>query len=132
MGGHLLWSRPRRSPHTPTCHAARALARDDDAEETLSRKRGQKAGIARFLSAVDNDVQDQAERADLVLLSFFVSLPELSSVAMKDPSRQGVPSFLEICLRLDEAAIGLVVRKPKDVQSLLNPSVVGNRIPSPP
>ena len=53
VGGHLAWSRPRRSLHTPTWTPARALARDDDAEKTVSRKRGQIAGIARFSSAVN-------------------------------------------------------------------------------
>ena len=73
-------------------------------------------------------VQDQAERAELVLQAALVPVVQLALLAVADLAGQGVTTFLQVADPLDVAAVGLVdVDVVEDVQRLEDPAVGGAR-----
>ncbi len=54
-------------------------------------------------------VDDEAERAELVLLSFLVPLPQLAALAEEDGSRNAVATLAAVDLAENAATIGLVI-----------------------
>jgi hypothetical protein len=73
-------------------------------------------------------VQDEAERAELVLHPGVVALVELALVAAEYHAAEAVASFLEVADRFDVAAVGVVIEVGEDVQGLEDPPVGLDRL----
>ena len=70
----------------------------------------------------DDCVDNEAERAELVFLTFAVALPQFAPLAMENTAGQFVAAFAPIELGQNLASIGCVVDIPKRVECLDDPS----------
>src|SRR5450755_941932 len=74
-------------------------------------------------------VEDEAERAELVLQAALVAVAELALLAVADLPGQGVAVLLQVADVLDVTAVGLVhIDELEDVQGLEDPPVGGDRL----
>ena len=71
-------------------------------------------------------VEDEAERAELVLHAFVVALVELALLAVEDLLGEGVAAFLEVPDAFDLASVGFVVEDSEHVECLEDPPVRGD------
>ena len=70
----------------------------------------------------DDEVDRQAKRTELVLLTFSVTLAQLAPPAMKDDAGELVTAFSAVKLDQDAATIGLVVDVAQKIERLDQPA----------
>ena len=81
-------------------------------------KRGSQGGVHVDRVPEHDDVDDQPKRAELVLLSMAIALPQLAPLAMEDVARKHVTALAAIELHQDAPAIGFVVEVVQQVDGL--------------
>src|ERR1017187_5948630 len=69
-----------------------------------------------------DDVHHRAEGAELVLLAFPIALPQFATPAVKDDTRELVPSLAAVELDQNAPAICFVVNEPEQVDRLDQPA----------
>jgi len=74
-----------------------------------------------------NGVDNESEGSELVFLSFPVSLPELSTLAVENGPGQGMTAFGAVELREDPPTVGLVVEVGEGVEGLGDAAEFGER-----
>ena len=98
--------------------------------ELACSRGGARTGRGERRPPRNQGVEDQAERADLVLHAVAIVLVELSGPAVEDLPGQGVAALLQVGLRLDLPAVARFVGQAQDVQDLGDPPVVAMASPS--
>ena len=97
-------------------------------ENRSKRRPGLEGGVHVDGVPQDDAVDDEAERAELVLHAGVVALVELALVAVEHQAGERVAAFLEVADRFDVAAVSLVVEVGEDVQALEDPPVGLDRL----
>ena len=72
-------------------------------------------------TAVDDDVDDDAECVELVFLAFTVTLPQFATFAVEDGAGQGMATFSPVKLDQRGATFGLIVEVRQRVDCLVDP-----------
>ncbi len=76
----------------------------------------------------DDDVNHEAQRAELVFLPLSITLEEFTPLAMKDRPRQFVPVLAAIQLRERPTPFGFIVNVGEAVKVLVDASELGDRL----
>jgi len=65
-----------------------------------------------------DEIDDEPERAQLVLLAFAIALAEFATFAMESDVREPMPSFATVELHQDASAIAVIVDKAQQIKRL--------------
>lgn len=68
-----------------------------------------------------DDIDDQAERSELILLAFAIALAQFAALSMKDDAGELVAAFAAIELDEDTASVAFIVDESQEVERFDEP-----------